>query len=110
MILVLTFILLYLPAIQAQTILPAEVSSTPGSTAAPEAQTQDGVEESTYDRAWRRFTEWYEDDSDPVVQKVLFTGRYQHEFAAIDAAEGDHREWNVRRMRLGSLVTLFRTF
>ena len=74
------------------------------------AQAQDGVEESTYDRIWRRFTEWYVDDSNPVIQKVLFSGRFQHEFAAIDADEGDHREWNVRRMRLGSRVTLFRTF
>ena len=110
MILALTFLFLYLPVIQAQTILPVEVSSTPSSTPAPQAQAQDGIEESTYDRIWRRFTEWYVDDSNPVVQKVLFSGRFQHEFAAIDADEVDHREWNVRRMRLGSRVTLFRTF
>ena len=109
-ILALTFLLLYLPVIQAQTNLPAEVSSAPSSTPASEAQARDGVEESTYDKTWRRLTELYVDDSNPVVQKVLFSGRYQHEFAAIDAAEGDHREWNVRRMRLGSRVTLFRTF
>ena len=110
MILALTFLFLYLPVIQAQTILPVEVSSTPSSTPAPQAQAQDGIEESTYDRIWRRFTEWYVDDSNPVVQKVLFSGRFQHEFATIDADEVDHREWNVRRMRLGSRVTLFRTF
>ncbi len=109
LILALGFLLSYLPVIQAQTILPVEVNSTPSSTPAPEAQAQDGVEESTYDRIWRRFTEWYVDDSNPVVQKVLFSGRFQHDFAAIDADEGDHREWNVRRMRLGSRATLFRT-
>ncbi len=36
---------------------------------------------STYDRIWK-FTEWYENDSNPVVQSVLFSGRYQYEFAA----------------------------
>jgi phosphate-selective porin OprO/OprP len=40
---------------------------------------------------------------------VLFTGRYQHEYAAIDADEGDLGEWNVRRMRLGPRITLFRS-
>ncbi len=64
---------------------------------------------SAYDRIWR-FTEWYADDSNPVVQRVLFTGRYQHEFTTLDADQGDLDEWNVRRMRLGPRVTLFRSF
>jgi len=45
-----------------------------------------------------------------VVQKVLFSGRFQHEFNAINADEGNHDEWNVRRLRLGPRITLFRTF
>lgn len=65
--------------------------------------------ESTYDKIWK-FAEWYDDDSNPVVQRILFSGRYQHEYAAIDADEGDLGEWNVRRMRLGPRITLFRTF
>jgi phosphate-selective porin OprO/OprP len=64
--------------------------------------------ESTYDRIWK-FAEWYRNDSHPVVQRVQFSGRYQHEFAAIDADEGDIGEWNVRRLRVGPRVTLFRT-
>jgi phosphate-selective porin OprO/OprP len=64
---------------------------------------------SPYDRIWR-FTEWYGDDSNPVVQRVLFTGRYQHEFTTLRADQGDLDEWNVRRMRLGHRVTLFRSF
>jgi phosphate-selective porin OprO/OprP len=63
---------------------------------------------STYDRIWR-FAEWYDNPSNPVIQQVLFSGRYQHEYAAIDADEGDLGEWNVRRMRLGPRITLFRT-
>jgi phosphate-selective porin OprO/OprP len=79
--------------------------------AAQAAQAPGGGEKgpSTYDRIWR-FAEWYENDSNPVVQRVLFSGRFQHEFAAIDSDEGDMDEWNVRRMRLGPRVTLFRTF
>src|SRR5687768_285648 len=67
-------------------------------------------EPSTYDKIWSRFTQWHKDDSNPVVQQVLFSGRFQHEFAAIDADQGDLDEWNVRRMRLGPRITLFRTF
>ena len=43
-------------------------------------------------------------DTNPVVQQVLFSGRYQHEFAAIDADEGELDEWNLRRMRLGPRI------
>ena len=45
-----------------------------------------------------------------MVQRVLFSGRYQHDFATVDADEGTTDEWNVRRLRLGPRVTLFRTF
>jgi phosphate-selective porin OprO and OprP len=64
---------------------------------------------SVYDRIWK-FAEWYDDASNPVVQRVLFSGRYQHDFAAVRADEGDVDEWNVRRMRVGPRITLFRTF
>ena len=104
-ILVLTLLLSYVPLMQAQIIdrEPADAGSP--------AHTPGGAEprESTYDRIWK-FAEWYENESNPVVQRVLFSGRYQHEFAAIEADEGDHDEWNLRRMRLGPRVTLFRTF
>jgi phosphate-selective porin OprO/OprP len=67
-------------------------------------------EPSTYDRIWASFSQLYKDEGNPVVQQVLFSGRYQYEFAAIDADQGDVDEWNVRRMRLGPRITLFRTF
>jgi phosphate-selective porin OprO and OprP len=86
-----------------------------GVAAAAHAQTAQAAgaakpEASTYDRIWAAFTQVYKDDENPVVQQVLFTGRYQHDFAAIDADQGDLDEWNVRRMRLGPRVTLFRKF
>jgi phosphate-selective porin OprO/OprP len=111
----------YVPLAHTQTLrieLPAGIvvgrldtgSFTPPDSAAT-TQTAGAVEKrpSTYDKVWK-FAEWYRNDSKPVVQRVLFSGRYQHEFAVVSADEGDLDEWNVRRMRLGPRVTLFRTF
>lgn len=64
---------------------------------------------STYDKIWK-FAEWYVDDSNPVVQRVLLSGRFHYDFAAVNADQGDHHEWNVRRLRIGPRVTLFRKF
>ena len=63
---------------------------------------------STFDRIWK-FADWYNDGDNPIVQRVQFSGRFQYEWATLDADEGDHSEWNVRRMRFGPRVTLFRT-
>ncbi len=63
---------------------------------------------STFDRIWK-FADWYSNDANPVVQRVVFSGRYQQEWATLDADEDHHSEWNIRRMRLGPRVTLFRT-
>ena len=65
---------------------------------------------SIYDKIWQELTTLYDNPSNPVVQRVLFTGRFQHDFAAIGADQGDHDEWNTRRFRVGPRVTLFRTF
>ena len=67
------------------------------------------AEPSIYDRIWR-FSEWYRNDEARFVQRVQFTGRYQHEFALVDSDQGEHDEWNVRRFRMGARVTMFRTF
>jgi len=72
------------------------------------ASAQNETPPSIYDRIWK-FAEWYDDDANPVVQRVLFSGRFQHEFAAIDADQGELGEWNLRRLRLGPRVTLFKT-
>jgi phosphate-selective porin OprO/OprP len=63
---------------------------------------------STFDRIWK-FAEWYRDDSNPVVQRVLFTGRFHHDFVVLDSDQGDVRESNIRRVRLGPRITLFKT-
>ena len=65
---------------------------------------------SAYDRIWARFTQLYKDDGNPVVQQVLFSGRFHQDFVVVDADHGDLRESNVRRLRLGPRITLFRNF
>ena len=59
-------------------------------TAVP-AQAQAAREQpSIYDRIWTDFTQWYKNDDNPAVQQVLFTGRFQHDFATVSADQGDH--------------------
>lgn len=65
--------------------------------------------QSTYDDLWE-FAEWYRNDQNEAVQSVLFSGRVQYEFAAVDADQGTHDEWNVRRMRLGVKSEFFHRF
>lgn len=67
-------------------------------------------EPSTYDKIWSNFTQWYADDTNPVVQRVLLSGRFHYDFADVDADQGNQSEWNVRRLRIGPRITLFRTF
>ncbi len=79
--------------------------------AAASAQTGSAAKEPTpYDKIWRKFTEWYADDTNPIVQRVMLSGRFHYDFATIDADQGDHDEWNVRRLRIGPRITLFRGF
>ncbi len=65
--------------------------------------------QSTFDDIWK-FAEWYQNDQNETVQSVLFSGRFQYEFAAVDADQGTHQEWNVRRMRLGVKSEFFNQF
>jgi phosphate-selective porin OprO/OprP len=85
------------------------VAQQPAQSAARQSGAEAAAPPSTFDRIWR-FAEWYKDDDNPVVQRVLFTGRFQHDFVAVDADEGESNESNVRRLRLGPRVTMFRTF
>ena len=71
---------------------------------------QPNEESSTYDKIWKSFTEIYNDKSNPVVQKVLFSGRFQYEFARLDSDRGDLDEWNIRRLRVGPKITFLENF
>ena len=74
------------------------------------AQTAEEKQPSTYDKIWANFTDWYNNKEHPVVQRVLFTGRFQHDLAVVEADQGDWRESNIRRVRFGTRVTMFRDF
>ena len=89
-------------------LLGATASASAQTAPAPPATTPSQKQPSTYDKIWR-FADWYQSDSNPVVQRVLFSGRFQHDFATIDATQGDLKESNVRRLRLGPRLTLFRS-
>ena len=68
----------------------------------PARATSDDV----YKKVWK-FAEWYKNDQNPVVQSLLFSGRFQYEYAHMDSDQGNNSEWNVRRMRLGAKSKLF---
>jgi len=82
----------------------SETSSDNGSEAAQDPGT--AKPESVYDRIWK-FREWYRNDNNRVLQRLRFRGRYQQDFATVDADQGDHEEWNVRRLRMGLQATMF---
>lgn len=65
---------------------------------------------SVYDTIWGNFTELYADDTNPAVQRVLFSGRFHYDFAAIDSGQGDLRERNLRRLRMGPRITFLRKY
>ena len=73
------------------------------------SQPAEKEEPSIYDKIWR-FADWYDDKENPVVQRVLFSGRFHYEFAHVDADQGSHTEWNVRRLRFGPRLTVFRHY
>jgi phosphate-selective porin OprO/OprP len=79
--------------------------------AAASAQTSGPKKEpSPYDRIWGDFTQWYADDANPVIQRLALSGRLHYEFASVESDQGDHSEWNLRRLRIGPRITLFRKF
>jgi phosphate-selective porin OprO/OprP len=85
-------------------------AAAPAQTTSPAIAEGQSEGQSTYDRIWQQFTVLYDSKTNSVVQRVLFTGRFQHEFVDIDADQGDHDEWNTRRLRVGPRVTLFRDY
>ena len=97
--------------LQAETTGPAATEAAWESVFARAVQQAGSAEAqpSVYDRIWR-FARWYENDDNDVVQSVLFSGRFQVDYAAVDADQGDHHEWNIRRFRFGARTELFGDF
>jgi phosphate-selective porin OprO/OprP len=61
-----------------------------------------------FDKVWK-FADWYKNDQNDVIQRLQFTGRFQYEYANVDADQGSHHEWNIRRFRAGLKAKLFKT-
>ena len=64
---------------------------------------------STFDTIWK-FADWYENDDNSVIQRLQFSGRFQLDYAVVDADQGKHTEWNIRRFRFGAKAKLFKNF
>ncbi len=77
-------------------------ASTPPATAAEDEPT-------LFDDIWDLAT-LYKDDENPILQKFVFTGRAQGDYAYIDSDQGDLDEWYVRRLRAGFKASLFENF
>jgi phosphate-selective porin OprO/OprP len=60
----------------------------------------------SFDDVWGLAT-WYDNAENPVIQKVVFTGRFQQDYARVSDDGNTHSEWNTRRMRLGFKTTWF---
>jgi phosphate-selective porin OprO and OprP len=98
------------PHVLAQQAALATATPAATSAAAGPAQNSGAKEASPYDRVWNSFTQVYRNDKHPLVQQVLFTGRFQHDFVALDADQGNHDESNIRRVRLGPRITFLRNY
>ncbi len=63
----------------------------------------------TFDSIWK-FADWYENDDNSVIQSLQFSGRFQLDYTVVDADQGHHTEWNIRRFRFGAKAKLFQNF
>lgn len=64
-------------------------------------------QDSGFDDIWG-LRDWYQNEDNPVVQSLRFTGRFQYEYARVEDDGASYDEWNVRRMRLGIRSGLLR--
>jgi phosphate-selective porin OprO/OprP len=64
---------------------------------------------STYDRIWKHF-QLYKNGDNRVIQSLALSGRFQLDYAVVDADQGHDDEWNIRRFRFGAKAQLFQKF
>lgn len=79
------------------------------------AQSQPAAEKkppSIYDKTWSHLTDWYVNNENPVVQRVIFTGRFQHDLAIVDSEQAAdvYKESNIRRVRFGPRITFMKNY
>lgn len=91
---------------------PAKVEPSPAANSEPapaKVEAVAKVEPSIYDKIWR-YADWYHNEDNPVIQRFQFTGRFQLDYAFVDAEQGADHEWDIRRFRLGGKAKVFHDF
>jgi phosphate-selective porin OprO/OprP len=66
-----------------------------------------GEKRSIYDSIWSLF-QLYKNSDNRILQSLALSGRFQVDYALVDADQGHHDEWNIRRFRFGARAQLFR--
>jgi phosphate-selective porin OprO/OprP len=89
-----------------RSILAISVALTVSDSAAAQEARPAEKKPSIYDDIWK-YTRWYDNDDNPVIQSLALSGRFQLDYARVDADQGDHDEWNIRRFRFGAKAQLF---
>jgi phosphate-selective porin OprO/OprP len=69
---------------------------------ATQAQAQTSTEK--FDELWSHMR-LYSGDSDAVIQSVVFTGRFQYDYAYVDSGDEQHSDTDTRRWRMGFKVS-----
>jgi phosphate-selective porin OprO/OprP len=70
------------------------------------AGTAEEKQASVYDEMWKVFA-LYENDDNHTIQGLVLSGRFQLDYATVDADQGRDDEWNIRRFRFGAKAELF---
>lgn len=74
------------------------IVSAPSGKTAVTAETT--TEESIFDKLWS-IPKLYKDDTNPFIEEVDFTGRYQGDYFDVESRKGDTSFYETRRFRLG---------
>ena len=85
----------------------ATTGASAGEPVTPQAESPE--ESSIYDRIWNLAT-LYENDSNPVIQSFVLSGRLQADASFYDADQGDYERLEWRRFRFGFKTSLFEDF
>lgn len=67
------------------------------------------AEESAFDKIWSLAT-IYQSKTNPYIQKIAISGRYQGQYALLDSDQGDFDDWENRRFRIGLNGQIFQDF
>jgi phosphate-selective porin OprO/OprP len=90
------------------TLLGTAQAGTSAAGKAPQ-QAAEVKEESPFDKIWSLFT-LYKSDTNPVLQKLAISGRYQGQYGMLDSDQGNYDDWENRRFRLGLTGQVFKDF